>query len=90
MKPLFDNCSLGKDNDEKQDIQNLLHDFQDVFSKGDDDLGCTHLFEHHIDTGSNKPIKQPPHRVLIALAHEEKEAVDQLLRQNIIDRSSSP
>ena len=90
MKPLFDNCSLGKDNDKKQAIQNLLNDFQDVFSKADDNLGCMHIVEHRMDTESNKLIKQPPRRVPIALAYEEKEAVDQLLRQNIIERFSSP
>ncbi len=60
------------------------------FFKGESDLGCTHLLEHEINTGDAAPIKQPPRRVPIALTHEEKQAMDQLLKQDVIEKSSSP
>ena len=42
------------------DVCQLLAKFSDVFSAGPHDLGCTDLVKHHIDTGSSKPVRQPP------------------------------
>jgi hypothetical protein len=56
----------------------------------DDDLGTTHLLEHTINTGSSKPLKQPPRRVPLAFANEEKLVIEQMERQRIIRKSKSP
>jgi len=32
-------------------VSALLHKYEDVFSKGKFDVGCTRLIEHHINTG---------------------------------------
>ena len=71
-------------------IKKLLIDHQAVFSVDDNDLGLTSLAEHRIDTGNAPPVKQPPRRVPIALAHEEKDAIDQLKQKGVIQESKSP
>ncbi len=90
LKDTFEKCSSGRIQEEKESIAKLLVEYQDVFSRTEEDLGCTNLIEHGIDTGEAKPIKQPPRRVPIALSQEEKQAVDQLLKQDVIERSTSP
>jgi hypothetical protein len=48
------------------------------------------LVEHTKDTGDAKPVKQPPRRVPIAFAEEEKKLIMQMQEQGIIRKSSSP
>ena len=45
-----------------QEIANLMIEFQDVFSRGDDDVGRTNLVQHRIDTGTQRPIIQRPRK----------------------------
>jgi len=42
----------------KAELKKLLETYQDVFSYNEYDLGHTHLAQHNIDTGENKPFKQ--------------------------------
>ena len=39
-------------------LQSLLFEFGGVISLGDDDLGCTDVVKHRIDTGGAAPIQQ--------------------------------
>jgi len=43
---------------ERLEAIELLHTYQDVFSKNEYDLGRTSLTKHRIDTGDARPIKQ--------------------------------
>ena len=45
-------------------------------NNSDTDLGLTNLVEHHIETGDAKPLKQPPRRVPMAYAEDEKKLID--------------
>jgi hypothetical protein len=65
-----------------------LQKYSHPFSVNDYDLGLTHLVEHTIDTGDAKPVKQPPRRVPIAFAEEEKKLIMQMQEQGIIRKSS--
>lgn len=92
-KHLHDNflsSSSKKSKEERQEIKEVLLDFQDVFSVDDNDLGCTHLANHAIDTGDSRPIKQCPRRVPSALSHEEEEAIQKMRAQGVVRESSSP
>lgn len=75
---------------EQKEISQLLHKFQSTFSKNETDLGVTNMVEHEIDTGDARPIKQPPRRVPLAFANEERKVVQQMEAQGIIRKSSSP
>ena len=87
---LYARSCQGRTPDEKSAIEEILDKYQHIFSKDDCDLGRTHLAEHTIDTGDARPLRQPPRRVPIAFASEEKQAVEQLLRQGTIQKSYSP
>ena len=76
--------------DEKAQIAKMLSDYQDTFSKDEFDLGLTNLIEHSIDVGNSKPIKQPPRRVPVAFAAEEEKVIQQLQKQWVIRKSTSP
>ena len=43
--------------EERERMENLLNEHQDVFAKNSGDLGLTTLVEHRIDTGDAVPIK---------------------------------
>ena len=42
--------------EQKQEVQSLLREFQDIFSKDEFDYGYMHLATHMIDTGDAKPV----------------------------------
>ena len=88
LQKLFGESSEGRTQRETQEIAKLLSEYQDVFSKHDDDLGLTSLAEHQIDLTDTKPIKQPFRRVPLAFVNEEKHAIDKLLRQGVIRPSN--
>ena len=67
----------------------MLIDYQDVFSKNEEDLGLTHLTKHCIDTQGAKPIKQPFRRTPMAFQNEEKAVIDKLKKQGVIRESHS-
>ena len=71
------------------DVCQLLAKFSDVFSAGPHDLGCNDLVKHHIDTGSSKPVRQPPKRLPWA-KREDAEKCIQEMQERVIEPSSSP
>jgi transposase InsO family protein len=90
LQELYDNASKSRNKEEKKAIGKLLHKYQNSFSKDENDLGKSTIVKHNIDTGDAKPIKQPPRRVPIAFANEEKQVIQQMLDQKIIRKSTSP
>ena len=90
LQDLFEKSTQHGSEKEKKMMAETLEKYEDVFSKNDLDLGLTHLAEHTIDTQGAHPIKQPPRRVPLALAEEERLAILQLQEQNVIEESFSP
>jgi len=90
LADIFEKIKIGRSETEITQIAELFNDFGDVFSKSEDDIGLTNLVEHSIDTGDARPIKQPPRRVPLAFADKEREMIQQMERQGIIRKSTSP
>ena len=90
LKDLLQRTTRKLEVKERNAVTDLLIQYKDIFSKGEWDIGCTQLTEHSIETGNAKPIKQPPRRVPLAYAGEEKRAVEKLLEQNVARKSTSP
>lgn len=76
--------------DQNQAVEEFLWEFRDVFSTAPDDLGRTHIVQHRIDVGSARPIKQSPRRMPLAKHEESRKIIDDMLRQGVIEPSSSP
>ena len=87
---IYNKACDGKSPEEKELIQLVLCQYATIFSKCDSDLGLTTLVEHRIDTGDTRPIKQPPRKVSMAFAEEEKKLIKQIEENGVIRNSSSP
>ena len=74
---------------QQQQLNGLLKEFSDVFSQGEDDLGCTPLLEHTIET-HGPPLRQPYRRQNQAVRREEMAQVQQMLPRDVIRPSNSP
>ena len=71
-------------------VVDLLVEYQDVFSKGSDDIGQTGLVKHSINTGDARPIKQRPRRHPISQQEEISNQVQDLKARSLIEPSDSP
>ena len=74
---------------QQQKLNSLFKEFSDVFSQGEDDLGCTPLLEHTIET-HGPPLCQPYRRQNPAVRQEEMVQVQQMLARDVIRPSNSP
>ena len=90
LKQLFEVASKDRTPNEAAALARLLKKHENTFSKDEWDIGLTNLTEHSINTGDAVPIKQPPRRVPLAYATEEKRAIDDLLAKGVIRKSTSP
>ena len=90
LQEIYEKAIVGRDSEKQKKVALMLHKYQNAFSRDECDLGLTHLGEHCIDTGNARPIKQAPRRVPIAFAEEEKKAIEQMLEQGVIRKSTSP
>ena len=90
LRVTFQTADLCETGEQKNKIEHLLNQFSPVFSVDEYDLSLTNITEHVIETGYAHPIKQPPRRVPMAFAGEDKEAIDKLWKQGSIRPSTSP
>ena len=81
LRELYEKSTKGKSEEQKRKIRNLFLDHQNVFPKGEFDIGQTNLVEHTIDTGDSRPVKQPPHRMSLAFAGEDRKAIEKFTKQ---------
>ncbi|CAC5370236.1 unnamed protein product [Mytilus coruscus] len=76
--------------DQRQQLSRLLSQYQNVFSRTDDDIGRTDLVTHRINTGNAIPFRQRSRRMPLGKQEMEKSEVNRMLDKGIIEPSSSP
>jgi len=76
--------------EERLEAVELLHQYQDVFSGHEYDLGRTTLIEHTIDTSDARPIKQGLRRQPQTTHTIIDEFTSNMEVQGIIEKSASP
>ena len=76
--------------DQRDEVRSLLCENAALFSTDSSDLGRTDIVKHQIKTGSTKPIKQPPRRLPLAKRDAACQAVNEMLRNRVIEPSTSP
>jgi len=74
----------------KASLTRLLQKYSTVFSKGEWDLGWTDIVTHSIDTGGQKPFRQPMRRYPPAHLRAIDEHLKDMLQQGVITPTSSP
>ena len=90
VKELYERSSGGLDDSQKKQLYSLLVEFRDVFSNGSGDIGRTSLTSHKIDTGDQKPIKEPPRRPPLAKVDIVQKAIKEMHEQGVVEPSNSP
>ena len=90
LKDLYAETTTQIDEKHHTEIAQLLQDYGDVFSTGDDDIGRTHMISHSIHTSCSAPIRQGPRRPPMGLKDEIDKQVQDMLERGIITPSSSP
>ena len=74
---------------QQQELKDLFQEFSDIIGQGEDDLGCTPLLQHTIET-KGPPLRQPYRHQNSAVWREEMAQVQQMLTSAIIRPSNSP
>ena len=90
LHPLYDASAPMIGERLQQPLREVLVEFQQTFSRNDQDLGRTRLEVHRIPTGSAKPVRLPPRRAPMHLREEIEEQVQSMVRQGIAEECSSP
>ncbi|CAC5369227.1 unnamed protein product [Mytilus coruscus] len=90
LKNLISRSQKHLNSKEDAVVENLLKEYEMLFSASDSDLGKTNVVKHKINTGTASPIKQAPQRLPNTLAKEVDDQVDGMLKNGLITPSMSP
>ena len=75
--------------EQRKDLQRLIVEYQDVFSKEDNPISSTSLVEHEIHT-TGTPVRLPFRRQNPIVRDIEQQQVKEMLRDEVIRPSTSP
>jgi len=75
---------------QKEQFLALLSHYSDIIATSPDDLGCTTVIQHSIDTGNTTPIKQQAQRVPLPCRETVHTLLNEMLDKGIISPSKSP
>ena len=89
LQGLLERSTKGLNRDKANQVKGLLIQYQDIFSKGGHDLGCFTEIKHVIDTGEERPVKQPMRQTPLGFENEEEENLKLMLDTGVITESSS-
>ena len=70
--------------------KHLIEEYEDIFSKNDNDIGYSTDVKHRIDLYDERPFKLRHRRIPPSMYNEVKSHLQQLLTSGIIRRSHSP
>lgn len=89
--PLFEELNISSELDAEEilRVRQLISNYQDIFSMGDD-IGHTHSVKHRIDLVNEVPFKQKHRRIPPAMIDEVRSHLRQLLSAGVIRKSHSP
>ena len=68
----------------------ILRENKSIFSRSEDDIGCTSVIEHDILTTDEVPVKQPDRRIPPQLQPEVRKHLQKWMKQGVIRESTSP
>ena len=74
----------------KVQLESVVEGFSSAFALDETELGATDLVMHTIDTGDQRPIRQPPRRIPYALRAKVEEMVERMQDQGVVQPSRSP
>ena len=89
LTDLFETSKINLSASDQMKLKELLIEFKDVFSKGDDDLGCFTEMRFQINTSDAAPVKHKLRRTPIGFEKEEEAHLNKMLENGIIRKSTS-
>lgn len=89
VKKLYEHSSASLAESERTQLAELLTEFQDVFARNDQDIGCLSNVKHRIDTGFAAPIKQGMRRTPLGFEGEEEKHLESMMAHDIVRPSQS-
>ena len=90
LQPLLEDSVKTVGEEYRPRITNFLHEWQDIFSGDQYDVGQTNVTQHSIDTGNHPPIKQQPRRQSAWARNETTKLINEMLDKQVIEPSNSP
>ena len=72
---------------DRQDILELLKEYEDVFSKNPKKPQRVNNATHEIDTGDSRPVFRKPYQIPYAYTEEFEKQIDEMLENDVIRRS---
>ncbi|GFS49794.1 retrovirus-related Pol polyprotein from transposon 412 [Trichonephila clavipes] len=88
VKNLLQNVDLDKK--QRCAAEELIKEFQSVFSRTSEDFGRTRLTKHRIDTGEHPHIKKHPRRLPFAKQEEVQKLIKDRKNNDVIEPLSRP
>ena len=79
-----------KDSGELGGLKALVAEYRDIFALTNDELGCTDVVQHRIDTEEHTPIKQYPRRTPFVQRTKIAKLVADMEKKGVISPSKSP
>ena len=76
--------------DQLEQLKQLVGEFDDIFALDGDDLGCTDVVKHKIDTGDSPPIKQYPRRTPFVQRAKIASMISDMEKKGVVRPSISP
>ena len=89
LTDLFETSKINLSASDQMKLKELFIEFKDVFSKGDDDLGCFTEMRFQINTSDAAPVKHKLRRTPIGFEKEEEAHLNKMLENGIIRKSTS-
>jgi len=91
VKELYEAACHGcVSNQERRAMAKLLHEYNDMFSKGDHDIGLTRAVRHEIPLAAGTvPIQQPTRRLGQEKEKEVSQQIHDLLVRGLIEPAHS-
>ena len=90
LKLMMDSLPDELTEEQRSEVQQLLQEYENIFSRNEYDIGRTPLVEYQIDTGENRPIRQPLRRHPFKHLDRIEEQVEEMRRHGIIEPAASP
>jgi len=90
LKKIMEKLSPDLTKDQRQKAWSLLVKYRQIIFTGDHDIGRTDLVEYRIDTGDNRPIRQPLRRHPFQHLKWIDKEVEEMRKHGIIEPAASP
>ena len=87
---MMDRLPSHLNENQRDNIEKLLKDYADIFSRGEYDIGKTDYVEYKIDTGSHRPIRQLLRQHPFKHLKEIDNQVEEMRAHGIVEPAASP